>query len=408
VSADPIVPVLEPRLAVRRRTPPRSRRRGLLIAFVAFLLVGLAGVSVLLPTGNLLLPFEPTVTIEGKTGSKGDYFLDDQVQRLLLAHHIRVHITQTGSRDVAVHDIAPYDFVFPSGQPAADLIIKDRANTTPALFTKVYSPFTSPIVLATYREYAQTLMANGIATPQDPAEANPLYYTLDLKKFLGLVAVEGKTWNSIGLQRTNISNGNGILAQSPSVCSSNSAGTYMGLVAFVTNDNRIPTTLDDARRLANEIKPKVTAQGLAVPDLFRTYVTPEGKGIAPIVVVYEHQYLAYQLDQKDRTGSVDAERVLLYPSTNFLSQPAFIALDAAGDRLGQLVTTDPALRQRMVELGYRALSSTPETASSLTLDSYLESQHMPLPSSDNDYTRALLPDLDLYEEMIKITGGCPS
>jgi hypothetical protein len=397
--------VLEPRLAVRRRTPPRSRRRGLLFAFVAFLLLGLVGVGVLLPTGNLLLPFEPTITIEGKTGSKGDYFLDDEVQRLLLAHHIRVHITQTGSRDVAVNDIAPYDFVFPSGQPAADLIISKRAN---GQYTKVYAPFTSPIVLATYREYAQTLVANGIATPQDPSAPDPLYYRLDLKKFLDLVAVEGRTWNSIGIQQTGVSNGNGILAQSPSVCSSNSAGTYMGLVAFVENGNRIPTTLDDARRLANQIKPKVTAQGLAVPDLFRTYVTPEGKGTAPIVVVYEHQYLAYQLDQKARNGAVDADRVLLYPSTNFLSQPAFIALDPAGDRLGQLVTTDPALRQRMVELGYRALSATPETASSTTLDAYLASQQLPVPSSENDDTRALLPDLDLFEEMIKITGGCPS
>ena len=78
------------------------------------------------------------------------------------------------------------------------------------------------------------------------------------------------------------------------------------------------------------------------------------------------------------------------------------------ETIAVLVTTDPALRQRMVELGYRALSSSPETAAPLTLDSYLQSQNLPVPSSENDYTRALLPDLDLFEEMIKITGGCPS
>jgi hypothetical protein len=402
VSADLIV---EPSLAVRRRPPPRRRRRGLLVASVLMLVAGLVGVGVLLPTGNLLLPFVATVTIEGKTGSKGDYFLDEQVQRLLLAHHIRVHITQTGSRDVAVHDIEQYDYVFPSGQPAADLILNDRNSTTPPKYVRVFRPFTSPVILATYREYAETLRANGIATPQD-SSPDPLYYRLDLAKFLDLVAVPGTTWNTIGLQKTGVSNGNGILAHSPNICSSNSSGTYMGLVAFVENGNQIPRNIDDADRLANQIKPKVTAQGLAAADLFRTYITPEGKGVAPIVVVYEHQFLAYQLDQQARTGSVDRSRVLLYPTTNFLAQPQFIALDPLGDRLGQLVTTDSALRKRMVELGYRVLAPTPD-AEALPLDAYLRSQNVPVPSSGNDDTTAVLPELPIFEEMIKITGGCP-
>jgi hypothetical protein len=395
----------EPALAVRRRTPPR-RRGGFLVAFLAALVAATVGVAVLLPTGNLLLPFTPTITIEGKTGSKGDYFLDDEVQRLLLTHHIRVHITQTGSRDVAVHDIEGYDFVFPSGQPAADLIINDRDNAVPPKYLRVFRPFTSPVILATYREYAETLRANGIAAPQDPSDPQPLYYQLDLKKFLDLVAVDGKTWNSIGIQRTGVSNGNGILANSPNICSSNSSGTYMGLVAFVENGDQIPKDIDDARRLANQIKPKVTAQGLPAADLFRTYITPEGKGAAPIVVVYEHQFLAYQLDQVARTGSVDRSRVLLYPSTNFLAQPEFIALDPAGDRLGQLVTTDPALRQRMVELGYRTLAPTPD-AVELPLDAHLRAHNVPVPSSGVDDTKAVLPELPVFEEMIKITGGCP-
>src|SRR5262249_11986689 len=154
-----------------------------------------AGLGALLPTGNLLLPFESTVTLEGKTGSKGDYFLDHEVQRLLMGHHLRVHTTQTGSRDVALHDIDSYDFAFPSGQPSADLIINDRNSAQPAKFTKVFRPFTSPIVLATYREYAETLRANGIAVAQQDDPEGPLYYRLDLKAFLDVVANPAKTWN---------------------------------------------------------------------------------------------------------------------------------------------------------------------------------------------------------------------
>jgi hypothetical protein len=53
------------------------------------------------------------VTLEGKTGSKGDFFRDAEVERILMSYRIRVHVTQTGSRDVAIHDIDQYDFVFP-------------------------------------------------------------------------------------------------------------------------------------------------------------------------------------------------------------------------------------------------------------------------------------------------------
>jgi hypothetical protein len=397
----------EPNLAVRRRARPFFLRARFIWSFGPAVLMALLGLGVLLPTGNLLVPFVPTLTLEGKTGSKGDFFRDAEVERILMSYHIRVHVTQTGSRDVAIHDIDEYDFVFPSGQPASDLIINERTNAVPARYTKVYRPFTSPIVLATYREYADTLADNGIATAQAAGDGEgPLYYRLDLKAFLALVADPTKTWNSIGIGKHGVSNGNGVLAHSPNICSSNSSGTYMGLVAFVQNGNQVPHDLAEAQRLANQIRPLVTAQGLPSADLFRPYITPDGPGTAPIIVVYEHQFLAYQVDQKAKFTKSDPRRVLLYPTTNFLTQPEFIALNPDGDRLGQLVTTDPRLRQRAVELGYRVLAPN-SAAESLPLEQYLRDHDLPVPSSGNDDTKAFLPELNLYEEMIKITGGCP-
>jgi hypothetical protein len=397
----------EPRLVAYRRVTPFYLRRRFVWSFGPAFLCVLVGLGVLLPSGNLLLPFERTLTLEGKMGSKADFFDDAQVQRILMTHHISVHVTRTGSRDVAVHDIDQYDFVFPSGQPAADLIIRERTNAVPGRYTKVYRPFTSPIVLATYREYAETLADNAVATPEgESGTGEALYYRLDLNAFLDLVADRATTWNSIGIQRHGVSNGNGVLANSPNICSSNSSGTYMGLVAFVRNGNKLPLDLAEATRLANEIRPLVTAQGLPGADLFRPYITPDGPGAAPIIVVYEHQFLAYQVEQQAQFGRPDSSRVLLYPSTNFLTQPEFIALNPYGDRLGQLVADDPALRRRAVELGFRVLAPT-SAAESLPLANYLEQHHVPVPSSGNDDTKALLPELDLFEEMIKITGGCP-
>lgn len=60
-------------------------------------LIAIAGVAALLPTGNLVLPFEATITLEGKTGSKGELFLDAEVQRILMKHHIIVHVTSRRS-----------------------------------------------------------------------------------------------------------------------------------------------------------------------------------------------------------------------------------------------------------------------------------------------------------------------
>src|SRR5262249_140460 len=266
-------------------------------------------------SGNLLLPFDPTVTLEGKMASKAALFEDEEFQRLLLKHHIRVHVTRTGSREVATHDIERYDFVFPSGRPSANIIESDRS--TQNRYFQTWRLFSSPIVLATYREYAETLAESGVASRQDPGQGRPLYYTLDMERFLDLER-NGRTWNGIGIGRQRneqgqtVANGNRVLAHNPNVCISNSGGTYLALVAFVENKENPPDEAD-AAQVAQKIKPLLTAQGMPEQDLFRSYATPEGKGAAPIIVVYEHQYLAYQLQYQERAGLPDTERVLLYP-----------------------------------------------------------------------------------------------
>lgn len=161
----------EPRLTVIRPT-----RRGLLRTLAVALPVPLIGLVLLMASGNLLLPLQRVVTIEAKMASKRDFFQDPEVERLLMKHGFRVHITNMGSRDIAVQDVEGYDVVFPSGQPAADLITRERARANhPAL---TYRPFVSPIVLATYRQYAETLVDAGAAEAQPGSGDRPLCYRL--------------------------------------------------------------------------------------------------------------------------------------------------------------------------------------------------------------------------------------
>ncbi|MCM3805468.1 hypothetical protein GTZ78_43300 [Streptomyces sp. SID8361] len=394
----------EPRLTIRgpsRRLSLRSRALRSLLTALAF---PVAGLLALTAGGHLLLPFDGVTTLEGKIASKSEFFEDEKVQRILMKHGIKVHITRMGSRDIATTGFDGYDFAFPSGQPAADMIKNDRRDD----YAKSHQPFVSPIVLATYREYAETLRDNGLATPREGVGADgrsPLYYTLNMKGFIDLSA-RGRKWSDIGIEEHRTRNGNRILAQTSNVCEANHAGTYLGLVAFVENGNTVPTDNSAADRVAAKIKPTLVSQGLASEQMFKTYEVPEGKGVAPIVVVYEHQYFAYQIRQRQQTGKPDSQRVLLYPSTQFLTEPEYIALTPKGDRLGELLASDEQLQRRAMELGFRVLDSS-NKATSTELYRFLEDQGIPAPASAANDTKATLPSLPLLERMITSVGDCP-
>jgi hypothetical protein len=346
----------------------------------------------------------PVITVKGIMASKNVFFDDEEVKRLLRAHDIQVEVTVRGSREVALEVIGQeteqYDFAFPSGQPAADLIINDRRRK--AAYHRAVGLFSSPIVFASYREYARTLAAAGVAAPLDSGPENSFHYVLDMDAFLEL-GEGGRTWNDIGIERYDIKNGNRVLAHTPGVCRSNSAATYLSLVAFVRNGGNPPQSEVEANLLAEQLQPLITATGMPEAELFRSYLTPEGKSRGPVIVVYEHQYLAYQIDRKKVTGKLDADRVLLYPEHEFQTDPTYISLkQGPGDKLARLLEEDPLLRQRMMELGFRVYDEADE---SKQLFSYLGEVGVPKPVR-TDATRAFLPELDLLEVLINKAGRC--
>jgi hypothetical protein len=392
----------EPLLTVSR--PPRFWGSPFGWAFAVAVSV-LAVSGLLIVSAEVRQPAEPVVTVKGIAASKQDFFNDEEIQELLRAHNLEVEITARGSREVALdvinQETEQYDFAFPSGQPAADLIKNSRREN--GKYQRKTELFSSPMVLASYRPYAEALQAEGVADAQDPDSANPLFYTLNTAKFVGL-GEDGKTWNDIGI--SDIKNGNRILAHTSGVCRSNSGAVYLGLVAFVKNKNSPPQTDVEVDRLAQEIQPIISATGMPESDMFETYVTPEGMSQGPIVVVYEHQFLKYQLDYRNRTGKTDTDRVLLYPAEELQTDPEYIALKPGpADKLAKLLDTDRALRHRMMELGYRVYDAT-DTVGSKQLFRYLDKQGLPTPKRD-EATRVLLPTLDLLETLIRKVGRCP-
>ncbi|OXY98858.1 hypothetical protein BEK98_07700 [Streptomyces diastatochromogenes] len=391
VGAPTVLPSRRSR--VRRLVPRVVAGATALCAFVVFV------------QGHVALPFTRIVTIEAKMASKADYFEDPEVQRLLVRHGFRVHITRMGSRGIAAQNYDDYDVVFPSGQPAADLITKKRAAEGHPATT--YRPFVSPIVLGTYREYAETLQEAGIATPLPgvPAGAKPLYYSLDMEKFLRATA-DGQRWTGLGIERHGIHNGNKVLAQTSDICEANSAGTYLGLVSYVWNHDNIPQNATEATRFADRIRLLLNDQGMPSSEQNDTYVSAEGKSIAPIAVIYEHQFLAHQITAQADSGRADSERVLLYPTARFVTEPQFIALTPQGDRLGELITKDPDLQKRAMELGFRVKDAAGAASTSDALTRFLHQRHIQAPVLADDDTKAVLPRLELLERMIEVVGDC--
>ncbi|RSM57398.1 hypothetical protein DMH03_29720 [Amycolatopsis sp. WAC 01376] len=403
----------EPQLTIRPKPSAFFLRRRFLRTFGPAFALAVSGLIALLLSGTIVVPFQQTLVLRGKMGSKSDLFEDAKVQEILMRHRIRVHVTRAGSRDVATHDLSQYDFVFMSGEPAASLVRRSRANEWTG---SARQPFTSPIVLATYRRYAETLESNKIAT-KPPGQQDPLYYTLDTEKFIQTMRQE-RTWDSLGVGEFGAENGNRVLAQTSNICDSNSGATYLILLAFLENGRQVPVVdprpagapagppnLTSAKALAERVKPLVAAQGFPSADLSESYANL-AEGDKPIVVIYEHQYLAMQLRAKAQSGRPDLDRVLLYPKDNILTKPQFLALKPEAERLGELITFDPELQRRAMELGF-GVATPAGTTKSARLYDFLREQGLTAPEVADDDSTTPLPDNPVLEEMIKTVGDCP-
>ncbi|ACU35548.1 hypothetical protein [Actinosynnema mirum] len=391
--------IAEPELTVLAPPRPAYRRKRYLLPFAISAATALVGAIALFAGGTVGLPLQRVVVITGKLASKAEFFTDEVVRRELMAHGIQVHITKAGSRAVAMGDVDQYDFVFPSGQPAA-LLIKEQRQAE-RKFAKVHKPFFSPIVFGTYREYAEALLTRLRGEPS--SDDKKLYFSVDMAKLVDLMRA-GTRWSDLD-HEPSLDNGNQVLVQTPDVCSANSAATYLGLLAFVVNGQRPPVDETEALALADQVKPFLVGQGLPGDDMSMQYLAPEGRGLAPVAVFYEHQYLAHQIRHVRQNGRSDTNRVLIYPEAQLQTVPEYIALTPDGDRLGQLISNDPALKQRALELGFRVFEPD-GSLSAGRLAEHLDSLGLPAPDSGVSDTETFLPPLPLLEKMIERVGGC--
>jgi hypothetical protein len=311
------------------------------LLLVALILGVIAAVVVSVTHQNGARVAAGIVTVRGLIGSEKKDFLAD-------------------SRDMALRtDLDGYDFGFPAGEPAAKKLMRVRK------VAKSYSPFYTPMAVASWLPIADILIANGVVK-----KVGANYYIVDMAKLVALID-EHKRWNQLA-HHDAYDVAKSILISSTDVRQSNSAAMYLSLASYLLDGNEIVASqaqVDKVMPQASELFLRQGYQESSSAGPFEDYTTI-GMGKAPLVMVYEAQFIEYVIEHPDARNP---NMVLLYPKPTVFTKHELIPFDEKGDKLGNLLATDPDLQRlagehglRTADVGYRAFwkshgASAPDT-----------------------------------------------
>src|ERR1035441_3014060 len=112
-----------------------------------------------------------------------------------------------------------------------------------------------------------------------------------------------------------------------------------------------------------------------------------GIGKAPLVMIYEQQFLEYFLAHPNP----NPDMVLLYPVPTILSKHTIVALSDNGARFAQVMTTYPKIASIAQRYGFRAQDST-------ELFAAVEARKLAIPHTVVDVIDP--PSYDVLEKLI--------
>jgi hypothetical protein len=301
--------------------------RRVLSVVLALVLLGVLAVVVI----RQFSPSTEPVRVTGVVGSEKLPFLNDpEVKRVLADNGVALQVDPAGSRQIATTvNLDGYDFAFPSSSPAADRLLAAH----PA--ARTYAPFSSPMAIATFQPIADLLTQAGVVQGT----------TFDVAKYLQLT---GTRWDELP-GNTAFPARRNVLLSTTEPCQSNSALMYLGIASYSANGDAVVT---DPAPVLPTMQALFRDQGYlpsSTETLFEDYLST-GMGRVPMGVVYEAQYVAEQLrpDPRLQPGSV-----LLYPSPTIFSRHTVVPLTPAGEKVGELLSTNPDLLRLAARYGFR-------------------------------------------------------
>jgi len=337
-------------------------RRWIGLGLAGLLAIGVI-IAILVSVAQKFNPAPPATTVRGVIGSeKLPFFQDPGVVKVFRDNGLTLQIDTAGSRQIAsTVDLSKYDFAFPAGVPEAEKIKADHKAKT------VYSPFYTPMAIATFKPIVQLLIAEKVA------KDNGTWFSLDMKAYLDLVA-KNVRWSDIK-SNTTYPASKSILITSTDIRTSNSAAMYLAIASYVANGNNIVQDAGQSSAILPAVEPVFLRQGLTAAsseEPFQDYLSI-GIGKTPMVMIYEAQFLAAAAANN---GSITSDMVLMYPDPDVLSKYTVVPLTASGDKVGQLLLNNTDLQKLANKYGFR-------TNNQATFNQFLTAHKLTTPSLVN-------------------------
>jgi hypothetical protein len=322
-------------VTVRGSTSPMRRLLG---PILSLLLIGGVGIGIWFSASSAFQARQ-VVTIRGLIGSeKEEFFRDERVIAALRRNQLEVNIEKAGSREISAKlSEGEYDFGFPAGVPAAEKIRFEHSGS------KAYDVFFTPMAVASWKPIADILVANGIAKNEGA------YYTLDMAKYLDLVAREVRWSELTNNEAYNVNKR--VLITSTDIRRSNSAAMYLALSSYVLNGNRIVQS-GYSNELVSQLEQLFFEQGFTEYSSeapFEDYLVM-GMGKAPMVMIYEAQFITQTVRA---SSTLSSDMVLIYPEPSIFTKHILVAFTPGAERLGEALENDEELQKLAIEYGLR-------------------------------------------------------
>ncbi|WP_433360863.1 hypothetical protein ACQPZX_27455 [Actinoplanes sp. CA-142083] len=292
--------------------------------------------------------------VHGLVGSeKLSFFQDQNVIDAFERHGLKVSVEAAGSRTMACDaDLPSYDFAFPGSENAATDVLAKAGKST-----KAVPVFSSPLVVATFRDVARALPSGVVSSD---------LRTFDFQHYLTDVFQTRTRWRDLHLpapyplfQRA--------VVLSTRLDTSNSAELYLALSSYSANGGA-PIQAANPGTVTEQMQALFRAQGstgLTSEEPFDQYFSAEGYQL-PMQVVYEAQFLDAARENPDglvtKVTAVDGtevtlDRIMLYPKQTISSTHAIAPLDKRGAEVATALTTDPELQRLAAVHGFRPVNA---------------------------------------------------
>ncbi|MFF5446183.1 substrate-binding domain-containing protein [Streptomyces sp. NPDC012888] len=319
--------------------------RRILGIVLAVLLIGGVVAVILAGGGDRDPEHTATKTVHGVIGSeKAEFFADPDVVKALAAKGFTIETETSGSWAMDQLPFERYDFAFPgSSEPAKE--IRGGAGV-PGSHTV---PFFSPLVVVARAGTAQVLADNGLARMTGKNSG-----TLLMGEFVNAVR-EDRTWQQLKGSGAHPELLGRVFIRSTDPASSNSGALYLAAVSNVANGHTVVSDDRGVDATAPVLNKLTAPQGQQPPSTdapFREFISGAGQ---PLVLVYESQVAALLLRNRP-----PGDMVVLYPDTTVNSDHTFVPLKDGAKALGELLSTDPRLRELAVRHGFRPQNGVQE------------------------------------------------